>query len=507
MRLVSPTKHIAPNRHPREGLPLCHPREGGDPGTTARIHGSGPYGSARTKPYLWSALAAAIILAVATSASAKVDLTTLPTRDTVQLTIYNSADLTLARESRALTVKQGANALQFSWANTLIDPTSLEMLPKAHAAEIDIAELVYPPRVQNLGLWNVQSEVSGKVPVEISYLTSGLSWRAFYMGTLSEDEKTMRLQAYVRVTNNSGEDYANAQVRLIVGKVHILDQIADLARRQYPYGSPVELGQDGRAAGWYHAGKKAMEELDRDNEFSYALAPVVRFDKPKQVIKEGLSEYFLYTIEGTETIPNGWSKRLQSFDVDDVPVVNLYKYEEQRYGPNVLRFLSFTNDEDHELGDTPIPGGALKVYRGLADDGHLSYVGQSSFKYIPVNEDVELNLGAVRDVVVEPTLMNVKADNYRFNNHGDVVGWDDVQTYRVEVKNTRDVPVKVEVRRNFPTSYWTLARSGDIDEYEKVDVRTVKFTVTLPPRSQKTFAYTLTTYNGTRQEDWSRLSR
>ncbi|MHC4648454.1 MAG: hypothetical protein ACYTBJ_23595, partial [Planctomycetota bacterium] len=80
-----------------------------------------------------------IILAMAGAASAKVDLVTLPSRDTVQLTIYNSADLTLVRESRALTLKEGRNALQFSWANTLIDPTSLEMLPKANADKIDIA--------------------------------------------------------------------------------------------------------------------------------------------------------------------------------------------------------------------------------------------------------------------------------------------------------------------------------------------------------------------------------
>ena len=38
------------------------------------------------------------------------------------------------------------------------------------------------------------------------------------MGTLTPNEKTMRLQGYVRVTNNSGEDYENAQTRLIVGK-------------------------------------------------------------------------------------------------------------------------------------------------------------------------------------------------------------------------------------------------------------------------------------------------
>jgi len=173
-------------------------------------------------------------------AEAKVDLVTLPTRQTVQLTIYNSADLTLARESRALTLKKGLNKLQFSWANTLIDPTSLEMLTKAQAGQIDISDLTFPPRVRNLGLWNIQSNISGKVPVEISYLTSGLAWRAFYMGTLTPDEKTMRLQGYVRVTNRSGEDYENAQTRLIVGKIHILDRIAQLAKQKYPYGRPGE---------------------------------------------------------------------------------------------------------------------------------------------------------------------------------------------------------------------------------------------------------------------------
>src|SRR4030042_73925 len=137
-------------------------------------------------------LALLLAVAFAGASKGKGDLVTLPTRDTVQLTIYNSADLTLVRESRALTVKEGQNKLQFSWANTLIDPTSLAMLPKADADKIDIADLTYPPRVQNLGLWNIKSRVSGKGPVEITYLTSGLSWRAFFLGTLHEDEKTMR---------------------------------------------------------------------------------------------------------------------------------------------------------------------------------------------------------------------------------------------------------------------------------------------------------------------------
>ena len=435
------------------------------------------------------------------SAAGQIDLSTLPTRDTVQLTIYNSADLTLARESRALTLKQGVNKLQFSWANTLIDPTSLEMLPQAQRDKIDILDLTYPPRVRNLGLWNINSEVSGKVPMEITYLTSGLTWRAFYMGTLTPDEKTMRLQGYVRVANNSGEEYQNAQVRLIVGKVNIIDEIAALARREYPYDRPGMLPKE-------ESGVRGVELRQRMLDVEEAANPMMamgmggRGGVPKKIVKEDLSEYFLYSIEGTETIPNGWSKRLPSFTADEIPVINLYKNDESMYGPSVVRFLSFKNDQEHKLGETPIPGGMLKVYRNVDEAQHLSYAGQSDFKYIPVNEDVELNLGPVSDVVVKPVLMNQQTKNYQFgrlNNRDIITGWDEVNTYKITVKNTRQLPIKVEIKRDFRTPYWTLTQTGDYGEFEKVDQSSVKFTLELEPRANQEFEYTVTLYQGTRQ--------
>jgi hypothetical protein len=433
------------------------------------------------------------VTALCGTAIAKVDLVTIPTRDTVQLTIYNSADMTLVREQRALTLKEGINQLQFSWENTLIDPTSLEMIPKANADKIEIQDLVYPPRVQNLGLWNVKSGISGKSPVEISYLTSGLSWRAFYMGTLTPDETKLRLQGYVRVTNNSGEDYENAQTRLIVGQVHLIDQIADLARRQPPYGRPGDLGR-------VDYDRSEMQILTRSSMVALDALQAVPEAKPKEITKEGLSEYFLYTIEGTETIPHTWSKRLPSFDTDGIPVKNLYKFEEERYGSQARRFLSFKNDEQHELGDTPIPGGAMKVYRGTGEDAHLSYEGQSSFKYIPVGEEVELDLGPVQNVIVEPKLMKFATDNYKFRNNGNVTGWDEIRDFQIEVRNTRPVPVKVEIKRNTNTTYWKLEKVGEFGTFEKDDADTVKFTLELPPESKQTFTYQLTTHHGDNQE-------
>jgi hypothetical protein len=146
----------------------------------------------------------------------------------------------------------------------------------------------------------------------------------------------------------------------------------------------------------------------------------------------------------------------------------------------------------------------LKVYRTADNQGHLSYTGQSSFKYIPVDEDVELNIGPVANIVVEPKLMDFKTDSYRFDNKGNISGWDEIRTFKVEARNTRDLGVKVEIQRNFDTQYWKLETKQD---YEKVDLDTVKFTLNLESRSKKEFEYVLTTYHGVRQEDWERSSR
>jgi hypothetical protein len=425
-----------------------------------------------------------------------IELVTLPRRESVQLTIYNSADLTLVRERRNLTLKKGWNWLQLTWANTLIDPTSLSLEPMEQRDKIDVQQLVFPAKLRELGRWLIHSKVSGSVPFEISYFTSGLSWRAFYMGTLSRDEKTMRLQGYVRVANNCGEDYENAQTRLIVGKVHILDEIAQLAKRQYPYGRPAAGIERERLQS-----ESSVQITNRTVGNSYLWAQALDRISRKEVRKEGLSEYFLYTIEGTETIPNQWGKRLLSFEAEDVPVESLYKYDEERWGGRTTRFVKFANDEKHNLGQTPIPNGDVKIY-GLADErGHLSYIGGTSVKYIPVNDKVELNLGPARLVKVEPKLMDYKTEHYVFDNKGNVAGWDEVRTYKIEMTNTRTLPIEIEITRGFGTPYWTLQTKAP---YEKYDATHARFKQQLEPRSKRAFEYTVRTYHGLREQAFSK---
>ncbi len=424
-------------------------------------------------------------------AMAKVDLVALPQRDAVQVTIYNAADLTLVRENRQLTLNQGMNTLQFSWAGTLIDPTSLDMSPVSQESRVTVQELTYPPRARNVGVWKVRSENGGDVPVEISYLASGLTWRAFYMGTLSRDETEMNLKGFVRVSNQSGDDYDQAQFRVVVGKVNLLDQIASLAQRQDPYGRPAEEPELRREAD--QAGRRAPQA-----KAAFMQAESLTMARPKEIVKEGISEYFLYTIEGTETVRNGWSKRLPSFETQSIPVVNMYKYDEQRFGTEAIRFLSLANDEEHHLGQTPIPGGEITLFRALGDAAELSFEGQTTFKYIPVGEEAELNLGSVSNVMIEPSLMDFSTDAYLFDNKGNISGWDESRTFRIKAVNARAVPVKIEITRHVSSQSWEIQGIPDHITHEKIDMDTVRFYLDLEPGQESAFEYTVTTHHGQR---------
>jgi hypothetical protein len=426
-----------------------------------------------------------------------IELVTLPTREDVQVTIYNEEDLTLVRERRKLTLKRGWNWLQFMWANTKIDPTSLELLPTLNQDKVTVEQLVYPAGLKDIGRWLIRSEIDGQVPFELTYFTSGLSWRSTYIGTLSQDDASMELKSYVRVDNHSGEDFDKTQVRLVLGAVQVLDPVIELAERANPHGSPVPQRADlsGRVTNDFFQ-KPSVWAYRRDSVRSAGAE--AHFAALKEVAKKSLSEYVLYTIEGTEDLTDQWGKRLLSFEANDIPVESLYKYDESRWETQTIRFVSFANDADHKLGKTPMPQGQIKLFVEANPTG-LAFVGDSEFKYIPVNEEVTLNLGPARYVKVEPTLMALETMDHTFDPNGNLTGWNEARQWEMAVVNTRSIPVKVEITRTLDTDLWTMDRHSDTMTYEKYNTREARFTLALAPKEQRQETYTVTTYRGSNQ--------
>jgi hypothetical protein len=424
------------------------------------------------------------LLAV-TLVSARINVTSLPGRDSVQLTIYNSVDLTLVKETRTLTFKKGSNRLEFSWANTLIDPTSVEFRPLQKADQIEVLDVRFPPRVTNTLEWNISSEIAGEVEVEIRYFTSGISWAADYVCEANATENQMTFTGNVRVTNRSGEDYPDAQIRLMVGVVRLVERISELAQRETtinlgapPVNGPGFNRKLGRWAGFRG---KSLDDLAKKSE------------EAKAVVKEAIGEYFLYTVEGRDTIANGWSKRLPSFKVTEVPITSYYKYEKERYGATVMRFYKFKNDKDSKLGTEPLPDGSVMAFRSVTKDNLYNFVGRTAVKYIPIDEEVEMQLGNDAEVRIAPKLMNWKKEDIRFDKNGNVTGWTTKATWEIELQNSKSIPVTVDIRRNF-SGDWDLATE---DKFEKVDAKKIKFVLALKLNERRTVQYELTTRHGT----------
>ncbi len=396
------------------------------------------------------------------AASSNIDLSTIPPRDGVQLTIYNSEDLTLVRETRTVTFRKGMNPLQFSWANTLIDPSSVELRFRTNSDQLEVLDTTFPHDKPQMLYWNVQSELDGDAQVEVTYFTSGISWAADYVCTSDPQEERMRFEGFVRITNQSGEDYENAQVRMVVGTINLVEKVRELAQRGL-------IADADREA--YERGRRPISQMvdaarrDLSMELKAGMAVAESAAAPKEIVKQGLSEYFLFTVEGTETIRHTWSKRMRLFQGLQVPFRIQYRFRPQEYGPQMVRMFLLRNDRESDLGTTPLPDGIVRLYRDNGRDG-LSMLVQQGIRYVPIGQEIELNLGVDPEVIHEWVKLGSRRDNFWFRRHDvevyyspqqghqveirdTVAGWDEHQSWVERIRNYRDKPVDVEIRRRF----------------------------------------------------------
>jgi hypothetical protein len=420
-------------------------------------------------------------------AHARIDLVTLPARDTTELTIYNSQDLTLARESRTLSFTKGTNEIQFSWANTLIDPTSLQIDLPADAG-LTVTDAVYPKSTRELIVWNIEATADVSAPITITYFTSGLGWSSDYVIRTSADEKTFTLQQYVTVQNNSGEDFEKAKTRVVVGEVNLVEMIRDLAQRGI-------MVQEQDASKAVMKNESRREQMAMDMFAGAAMPAAALMREAKEIVKKAVSEYQLYAVDGTEDILNGWGKRLPTPPIPAIPFDLSYEIDERRFGYEPIKLYKLKNTDKHELGEQPMPEGRYMVY---ADDGKggLRFEGRTQHDYIPVGEDIELNLGSDGRLLFETRTVSTSRDEFEFDNSGSVSGWIEKRVVELELKNTldRDVPVKLT---HYLAGDWSFESVSD-QSFEKVDAESVRWNLTLNSKEVRVINYTVLVNQGTR---------
>ncbi len=163
----------------------------------------------------WIAAAATIVLSIFPPISqARIKLITLPARERVEIQL-DHASATLVEEERIVPLVKGENQVDFSWANTQIDPSTIvfRVIAPAGEKQLDakVLSVSYPPNEAAL-VWAIGASDSGSARVRISYLLGNLSKNFNYRAIATKDEKSLVLAQYMRLENFANEEFGSTNL-------------------------------------------------------------------------------------------------------------------------------------------------------------------------------------------------------------------------------------------------------------------------------------------------------
>lgn len=269
--------------------------------------------------------------------------------------------------------------------------------------------------------------VAGEQNLELSYLTTGLSWRADYAVELNEREDHADIHGWATVTNQSGTGYLNATLQLVAGDVNQVRQ-----------GAPVPR----------HA--MAMAKMAEAADL-----------KP-----EPLLEYHLYTLDRPITLAENQIRQVGLMSATRIPVKKElvlmgsdYYYSGkfadigQKLKPAVL--LEFRN-KGEGLG-IPLPAGIARMYKKDSRD-HIQFVGEDQVDHSAAGEIVRLKPGNAFDVTVErkqTDFRRLAGEGLKDSQEGNTFE----SAFEILLRNARKETVTVTVREPIPGDWQVISES------------------------------------------------
>lgn len=289
--------------------------------------------------------------------------------------------------------------------------------------------------------------------VELSYLTSGLAWKADYVANLNSNDTRLDLSGWVTLTNTSGATYRNAKLQLVAGDVNrVRDEMMPM-----PAAAPRLKAKAGRGG--------AMAE-------------------------ESLLEYHLYTLDHPTTIAENQTKQVALLSATNVPVKkelllrgsNYYYSSSQGDLGQKMKvgvFVEFENKEAGSLG-MPLPKGTIRVYK-KDGSGNAQFVGEDRIDHTPKNEKIRLKLGEAFDVTADKTqtaFKKIEGDSkYNYVYDSD---------YRIVLKNGKKEAVTVTVQEPVPGDWEMRSESHS---HVKAASNTAVWQVAVPAEGRATLEY------------------
>lgn len=257
----------------------------------------------------------------------------------------------------------------------------------------------------------VDSKSAGTRPLTLSYLSTGLGWRADYVALFDEKLGKIDVQGWITLTNSTGTTFANANALLVAGEVGQIQRQNTLQGRDRPQGN--------------RAGTETAH-------------------------REQLGDFYVYPISGRTTIANAQTKQVSFLDVHGVSASKAYEFRnswQQAWdeGQSVSTVLKFTSAKAEGVGDA-LPAGIVRVYMKDAR-GQSQFIGESAIPHTPAGSSLALVTGEAFDVKVQSIVAErkvIKLDE-----------WENSVRFRVTAPDGKASTTTVERQKEF---YRTMMR-------------------------------------------------
>lgn len=296
-------------------------------------------------------------------------------------------------------------------------------------------------------VWLYDSVEAGPSTLEVTYLTSNISWKADYVVIVSPDEKTGALSGWVTLDNQSGAQYQNADLTLVAGDVNRVQEMG----MQAPKAMMMARG--------VMADSSAFEEKAFFEYHRYDLNRKTTI-KDKQTKQIGLLASAGLGLE-KELIVEGQQGYLYQ------------KYwEPLKHSVNV--YIKFKNTQANGLG-VPLPAGIMRLYKE-DEKGRQLFIGEDRIDHTPIEEDVRLKMGESFDVVAE----RVQTDYQEVSSKIRESEWE------ITLKNRKNEDIVVRVMEPMTGDWKIISKTH---EFTKPNAFTARFDVSIPKNSEVKLKY------------------
>jgi hypothetical protein len=306
--------------------------------------------------------------------------------------------------------------------------------------------------------WRLAAAAAADFEAELGYVTGGLGWQAAYNLIAPEQGDLLDLVGWVTLSNQSGQTFTGATVKLMAGDV------ARVAPR------PVRVNRGREAVMLAMAADGAVTEKAFDEFRLYALPrPVTLRDRETKQVEflraTGVRAPVLYVFDGAPGLYfGGGANRDPSFG--------------SQGSGKVAVFREFRNSEENRLG-VPLPKGRLRFYRQDAADGRLEFTGENELDHTPRNELVRVRTGDAFDLVGERT-----RTQYNGSNRQEFAEED----FEIRLRNRKTTPVTIRVvERLYRGGNWRLTQHSA--PFTRRDAQTIEFEVPVAPDGETVVTY------------------